>query len=150
MTLEARAALRGEREILAQRHVRKQRVLLEHVSAVAGLWRKVNSRGGVEQDRVIEQDASFLRAHEPGDGIERHGFSRAARPEQNCDARCAFDLQVERESGGIGARRKRLADARLNHRGSRTLASVRIASAAAEITTTRIAAVVWFPASTAS
>ena len=40
MALETRTALGGKHQVLAQRHVRKQRVVLEHVAAIALLRRK--------------------------------------------------------------------------------------------------------------
>src|SRR5262249_34567636 len=90
MTLQPGLALGGEREIFAQRHVRKQGVILKHVSAVAVLRRKVDARGAVEQDLVVEKNAAFVGWNESGDGIEGQGLARAARAKQNRDSRAGL------------------------------------------------------------
>ena len=54
MTLQARPALRRELQVLAQRHVRKQGVVLKYVAAVAGLRRQMDSGGAVEQNVAVQ------------------------------------------------------------------------------------------------
>ena len=60
--LQARQAVRREHQVCAQRHVREQRVVLEHVTAVAPPRRQVDAGGAVEQDLVVQQDAAGIRA----------------------------------------------------------------------------------------
>src|SRR5258708_36729084 len=62
--LEARPALGGEEQVLPQGHVRKQRVVLKNVAAVALLWPQVHMRLRVEQDLFIEQDTARVGAGE--------------------------------------------------------------------------------------
>ena len=82
MAFQARDALGGELQVLAQRHVRKQRVILKHVAAAPGLRREMHAGCAVEQNLVVQQDASFVGPNESGDGIERQRFAGAAWSEQ--------------------------------------------------------------------
>ncbi len=111
VALQPRDALDGELQILAQRHVRKQRVVLKNVAAVARLRRQVHARCAVEQDLVVKQDAAFVGAHESGDGIERQRFAGAARAEQHGESARRLEFDVEREAGRLGAFRILLANA---------------------------------------
>jgi len=43
MPLQARPAFGGKLQVLAQGHMRKKSVVLEHVAAIAGLWRQANA-----------------------------------------------------------------------------------------------------------
>src|SRR5580698_3120635 len=150
MAFETGAALGGELEVLPQRHVRKQGVILENVTAVARLGWKMHACRAVEQDGVVEQNPAFVRADKAGDRIEYQGFAGAARPEKNGHARGCLQFDIDRKTRRVGTRREILADTGVNHRASRRLASVRIVRATTEITSTRVRATVPFPASTAS
>src|SRR5580658_3783543 len=75
-------SFRREFQILAQGHIREQRVVLKNVAAVARLRRKVYATGGVEQDLVVQHDAAFVGTHKTGDGIEDLSFPGPAWSEQ--------------------------------------------------------------------
>ena len=113
--LETGPALGGEEQVLPQRHVRKQRVVLKDVAAVALLWPQVYMRDFVEQNLFVEQDTACIGARETCNAIERERFAGAAGSEQRSDAGARLQFDFERECGGIRLRRKALGDARLNH-----------------------------------
>src|SRR5260370_30690435 len=98
MPLEARDALHGEFQVLAQRHVRKQRVVLEHVAAVTGLRSEMHAGRPVKKNFVIEQDAAFVRPNESGDGIECESLARTAATEQHDNPALALTLQGARKT----------------------------------------------------
>ena len=111
----------------------------------------MHARGAVEEDLIVQQDASFIGAHESGDGIERQSLAGAARTKQHRHSGGGAELQIQRKTGGIRPGRVLLANPRLDHnavwRGPKGLevrrfASVRMASATAEtmITSTRAVA----------
>ncbi len=106
---------------------------------------------------VIDQDASFIRVNKAGDGVESQSLAGAAGAEQHSRSGRRLELDVEREGGRILAAWKALPDARVNHPPARPksmrptrLATLRTASASAEMTSTRIRAVAPCPLSTAS
>ena len=160
MAFEARAAFGGELEILAERHVGEQRVVLEDVAAVALLGSEADAGGGVEQDVVVEEDAAGVGADEAGDGVESEGLAGSAGSEQDggAGARGGFEFEVEGEGGGLGTGGELFADFGANHRprwnprgsGLRRFASQRMPMATAEMTSTRTRARWPLPASTAS
>ena len=113
--LQARPPFRGEGQILTQRHVRKQGVVLKHITAIAFLRRQMDSRGGVVKDVVFEQDAAFVGLHESGDGIEHQRFAGAAGAEEHRDAGGGGEFEIQREARGIGSRSERFAEPCLQH-----------------------------------
>ena len=60
-----------------------------------GMRRKVHAGGAVEQQIVVQQDASFVWPHESGDCVQHQSFSGAAGAEQNGDARGGLKFEVE-------------------------------------------------------
>jgi len=70
MPFQSRPAFGGEHEVLAEGHVRKQRVVLKDVTAIAGLRRQMNARGAVEKNVVLQENSSFVGPHKSGDRIE--------------------------------------------------------------------------------
>src|SRR3979490_1892273 len=78
VALQARSALGGELQVLAQRHMREQRVILEYVSAVARLRSKADAGGAVKQDIVVEQNAPVVRPRETCDQVESERLARSA------------------------------------------------------------------------
>jgi hypothetical protein len=95
MALQARAALGCELQIFAQRHVGKQRVILEYVTAVALLRNQVHAGRAIEQNIVVEKNSAFVGLDETGNRIEHQGFARAAGAEQDCYASGGGELQIE-------------------------------------------------------
>jgi len=63
--------------------MRKKRVVLEQHADAASAARQVDVFFGIEEDAAVQHDSSAIRPLEPGDATQRHGFSRAGRPE-NC------------------------------------------------------------------
>ena len=148
---------------LPQRHVRKQRVVLKDVAAMARARRQMHARGAVEQDLIVQQDASFVGAHESGDGIERQRLAGAARTEQHRHAGGGAEIRDPAKNRRNPARPRTACGFAwimgLDHnavwRGPkgldvRRLASVRMASAIAETISTSTRATAPLPPSTAS
>src|SRR5258708_7026635 len=81
MTLQTRTPGGGEGKVFAQGHMREQRVVLEHISAVARLRAQADLGAGVEQDLIVEQDSARVRSDEAGDRIENQRLARAAGSE---------------------------------------------------------------------
>src|SRR5665213_2348559 len=115
MTFQARPALGRKLQILAQRHVREQRVVLKHVAAIAGSRRQADARRTVKENFVIEQDASVVGTHEARDQIQCERFSRSAGSEQNRDAGGGLKFELEGERGRIGPSGKSLAEPGADH-----------------------------------
>src|SRR5207245_6545405 len=86
MTLQARDPIGCKFQVLPQRHVREQRVVLKDIAAMASLGRKVHAGCAIEKNLIIEQDASFVGANEAGDGVEREGLTGAAWSKEHCKA----------------------------------------------------------------
>src|SRR4029077_19950213 len=95
MALESRRALGVELEMLAQRHVGKQRIILEYVTAVALLRSQVHAGRTVEQNVVVEQNSAFVGRDEASDRIEHQGLARAAGAKQHRYAGRGGKLQIE-------------------------------------------------------
>ena len=112
---QARPALGRERQVLAQRHMRKQRVVLKHIAAIAFLRRQVHAGRGVVQDVVVQQDAAFIGLHESGDGIEHQRLARAAGAEEHRHAGGGREFQIQREARGIGSGSEGFAEPGLQH-----------------------------------
>ena len=73
VTLQPRTPLGGELQILAHRHVREQRVVLKHVTAVAPLRSQIQARNTIEQNVVIQDNAALVGFDKAG---ERTIFQR--------------------------------------------------------------------------
>ena len=56
--LDSLGTLRREHQVLANGHVRKQRIVLKHVSAAPILRDPVDAGFGIEQQHVIEQECA--------------------------------------------------------------------------------------------
>ena len=70
------AHFQAEADIFGHRHVREQRVALEHHAGIAGIGRRPRDIG------AADQDAPGGRRDEPGDHPQRRGFAAAGRAEQ--------------------------------------------------------------------
>ena len=86
---ELRAHAQREADIVRHRHVRKQRVGLEHHADIALVRRHVGDRA------LVEQDVAGIGSDEAGDQIERGGLARSARAQQRHE--CA-GRHVERDA----------------------------------------------------
>ena len=87
--------MRCEGEIPAQRHMWKERVVLENVAAGAMLGAQVYVGLRVEENAVVEKNAAGVRRDEAGDGIKREGFAGTAGAIENGDAWGGFEFGVE-------------------------------------------------------
>ena len=159
MPAQARRAFYRELQVLPQRHMRKERIILEDISTMASPRRHVKARRAIEQNLIVQQDAAFIGMHESGDGIERQRFARAAGTKQDCHSGSGVEFDIQRKTGGIRPGGVLLANPRLDHKavwrgpkglGVRRFASVRMASAIAETIRTSTRAVAPLPPSTAS
>src|SRR5262249_6056283 len=134
--------------------VRKQRVVLEHVSAIPALRAQVYLGGGVVKNLVVEQNASGIRRDKARNAVERQSLTRAAGSEQHGDAGGGPQFHIELEAGRFRTRGEALADARLDHPAgclrSSQLVRYRIAIATAEVASTSARASAPLPDSTAS
>src|ERR1051325_3195018 len=112
---ETRVAVGRKYQVLAQRHMREQRIVLEYVAAVPVLGPQAYMRSRVEQDFVGEQNAPGIGTGEARNRIQRDRFAGSARSEERRDASAGVQFDIERESGRFGPWLESLADARLNH-----------------------------------
>ena len=97
-TLEqiGRALLAAELDVPLHRHVREQRVVLEHEPDGSILRRQVDPASGVEPHVVIQRDASRLRSQEPGDRPQHGALARPGRAHQR--ERLARDEKAQLET----------------------------------------------------
>ncbi len=86
------ADIQPERHILRHRHVRPQRVGLEHHARVALVGRRV---GDI---LAVEGDAPLGRVDEPRDHAQQRGLAAAGRPEQE-EQLAGLDGQVDAVHG---------------------------------------------------
>src|ERR1700690_3541134 len=84
-------------EIVLHAQMRKQPAFLEYIADASLPCRHVNARGGVEQDVVIEHDASAVGPEQPGNHVDDAGLAGAGGAEQNRRAALARKLSIERE-----------------------------------------------------
>ena len=87
-----------ERHVLGHRHVRPDRIGLEHHADRALLDRHVHARLRVEQRPAVDRDHAVVRRLQPRDAAQRRGLAAAGGAEQ-------------REEGARIERKARLADA---------------------------------------
>ena len=78
----AGAVPRPVRDVLLHRHMREQRVVLEHEPDSAILGRKGDSRLGVEEHFAVEHDPPALGADESSDRAQHGRLPRAGRSEE--------------------------------------------------------------------
>src|ERR1700681_1678584 len=119
----------------------------------------MHARGAIEQDLIVQQDASFIRPYKSGNAIERQRLAGAARSEKHRDSFFGLEFYIQRKTGRLGTGWEVLADPRPDHiavcRGPKGLVVSRLArlntsNATAERITTSTRATVPLPASTAS
>src|SRR5439155_13800019 len=96
--------LQGVADVLADGHVRPERVGLEDHPDVTLVGRDVDPARGVEDGAVAERDLPLLRRLEAGDATERRRLAAPARSEQD-EELALLDL----ESEVVDRRRRRLA-----------------------------------------
>ena len=77
-----RAGVRACTDVLLDRHVREQRVLLKQVADLAFLRRQVNLLVAVEQDAAVQLNVPLIRFDDTRDALERHALAAAGRSEQ--------------------------------------------------------------------
>ena len=99
-----------EGEVLLERHVGKQRVGLKHVADAAPPGRQANAALRIEQDFVMEQNPSALRAQKTGERIERQRLARTAGAEHGCNPGVATQAGIEHKAGRGTTRREPLLD----------------------------------------
>ena len=78
--------------------MREQRVALEDVADAPPLGRHVDAGHRVEEHVAVHHDAAGIRAHEPGQALQREGLPGARRPEERHDTVARGPLGVEREA----------------------------------------------------
>ena len=69
-------------DVLAHRHVREERVLLEHETDAARVGLAEDPGRRVEPHLGAERDPAALGTHEPGDGAQHRRLPRSGRPDQ--------------------------------------------------------------------
>ena len=82
LPLCARTLARSGANILLDRHVREQGILLKQVTDAALLRRQVDMLLAVEQRAAVQHDPAPVRAHDTGDAAQRHALAAAGRAEQ--------------------------------------------------------------------
>ena len=81
------AQFKRKRHIASHRHVREQRVVLEHHADIALV------RGHRDHFGITELEATAIRAGKAGQDRQQRGLARARRPEQR-QKLATFDVQV--------------------------------------------------------
>ena len=93
----AGAVPRPVRDVLLHRHVREQRVVLEHEPDSAILGRKGDSRRGVEEHFAVEHDPPALGADESSDRAQHGRLPRPGRADQREGLTTEREGQLEPE-----------------------------------------------------
>ena len=88
------AGLQRVVDVLAHRHVRPQRVRLEHHADVALVRRQVDPAGGVEHRGRAEADPARARRLQPGEAPQRGRLAAPARTEED-EELALLDLEIE-------------------------------------------------------
>ena len=83
--------------VLPHCHVRKQSIVLEHVSHAALLRRKIYALFAVEQNGSVKLDAPFIRLFYAGYAFERHALAAAGRAEEARHAVFRFKFRLKLE-----------------------------------------------------
>jgi hypothetical protein len=83
----------SEGDVLANGHVREERVLLEHQPDPAPLGGEVDAARGVEPRSPVQSDAPALGAKEAGDGTEQARLPRPGGPDE--DEHLGIDRELE-------------------------------------------------------
>ncbi len=96
------ALLAAEGHVGADRHVREQRVLLEHEPDGAPLGREVDLRLRVEPDPLAERDAPAIGPAQPGDRAQDGGLPRPRWPDQRHRLRADAQAETELERAKVG------------------------------------------------
>ena len=79
---------KGKSDVFRDRHVRKQRVALEHDAEIATVWREVGDRPAVDFDQPRRGSLEARQHH------QACGFSGAGRTQQSQEL-TAFDCEIE-------------------------------------------------------
>ena len=90
-------APRARADVLCDRHVREQGVILEHQARPPLLRREVDVLFGVKERHTVDDDAAPVGPLDARDALERHALAAAGRAEQreNFIFRLKGDLQME-------------------------------------------------------
>ena len=83
----------GVADVLLDRHVREERVVLEDEADTAPLGRDVDAGLAVEQHRAVELDPPALGAREAGDGAQHRCLAGPGRPHER--HRLAADRELD-------------------------------------------------------
>ena len=92
-----RAVARAVRDVLRDRHVRKERVLLEDEPDAAVLGREGDPGCGVEEHLAVEHDTTVLGPHEPCDRTQHGRLPRPRRTDQREGLTTEREGQLEPE-----------------------------------------------------
>jgi hypothetical protein len=96
--LPPRQHLKRERDVAEHRHVRPDRVRLEHHAQPAPVGRQVDALAVVVQHRVLEADDSGVGPLQAGDRPQRGGLATAGRPQQG-EQLALLDLEAHPVDG---------------------------------------------------
>ena len=147
-------AARGEKEVVAQRHVRKQSAPQRKVPARPGYRGQIDARGAIEEKLAVDQNAALVRLDQTCDRFEQDRLARPRRAEHSRDSLGSHKLGFQGEPGLAGPGSAGLANARLDHRaaclGLRRFETNSSARTTADMTSTSARAVAPSPLSTAS
>ena len=85
-------------DVLLDRHVRKQSVMLEQIAHPPLLRRKVDPLCAVKKDAVVQDNAPAVRPLDSGDTAQGHALARARRTQQSQSFARRFELRAQSES----------------------------------------------------
>src|SRR5690349_24546729 len=97
LSLLSRREPTAEQEVLADREVREQAPLLEHVADAPAMFRDEDSTLGIDQRRIVENDAATVGTHDPGDHVDERGLARAGAAEESGEAPVRDEARLKRE-----------------------------------------------------
>ena len=97
MTFAARREPAAIGEILADRHVREQSRVLEHVADASPVFRHVDAFCGIDKHAAVGGDAAAIRPDQSGDDVDQRRLAGPGGAEQRGEPPAAFECGVELE-----------------------------------------------------
>ena len=84
-------------DVLADGHIRKERVVLKEIADAALLRREVDARTAVIECAAVEDDLPAIRGLQPRDALQRHALAAARCTEQGERRIRECKVRAERE-----------------------------------------------------
>ena len=95
LSLVFRTGVCARPDVLLDRHVWKQRVLLKQVADLSLLRRQVDFLFAVEQNAPVQLDMALIRPHDACDAPQRHALAAAGGTEQRHHFPLSGEMHVQ-------------------------------------------------------